>query len=162
MKTILNCLLTLTIQPQKPAQTHVRDPASTHPNSGFQHVSGVDYRNLRWIYFLDPPRGRDKTVLSPFLGVQERTLMRNLNVRGDAACGFSHPELQCRAITRGAPAAVSIYHVMQSISHIRILMIYTYIYIYVYTPYTTDRMPYTIQSILNTIYHIASFCSGGL
>ena len=33
------------------------DPKSRCPNSGFQDSYGVDYRTLRGIYFLDPPRG---------------------------------------------------------------------------------------------------------
>ena len=33
------------------------DPKSRSPNSELNRSYGVDYRSLRWIYFLDPPRG---------------------------------------------------------------------------------------------------------
>ena len=33
------------------------DPESRTPSSGLQNSYGVDYRTLRGIYFLDPPRG---------------------------------------------------------------------------------------------------------
>ena len=32
------------------------DPKNGTPNSGLEYSSGVDYRALRWIHFLDPPR----------------------------------------------------------------------------------------------------------
>ena len=34
-----------------------KDPKSTTPNSGLQNSHGVDFRTLRWMYFLDPLRG---------------------------------------------------------------------------------------------------------
>ena len=33
------------------------DPKSRCPDSGFKYSHGVDYRNLRWVYLLDSPRG---------------------------------------------------------------------------------------------------------
>ena len=36
------------------------DPKSRSPNSGLYYSYGVDYGVLRWIYFLDPPRGLGK------------------------------------------------------------------------------------------------------
>ena len=32
------------------------DPKSRSTNSGMQYSYCVEYRTLRWIYFLDPPR----------------------------------------------------------------------------------------------------------
>ena len=33
------------------------EPKSRTPNSGLQYSYSIDYRALRWIYVLDPPRG---------------------------------------------------------------------------------------------------------
>ena len=35
----------------------LEDPTKTTLNSGFEYSYGVDYGTLRWISFLDPPRG---------------------------------------------------------------------------------------------------------
>ena len=42
------------------------DPKSRSPDSELWYSYGVDYRTLRWIYFLDPPRGRSSWVLGPY------------------------------------------------------------------------------------------------
>ena len=44
------------------------DPKSRFPNSGFTYAYGADYRTLRWIYFLNSPRGRGWWLLQVLFG----------------------------------------------------------------------------------------------
>ena len=41
------------------------DPKNGTPYSGCEYSHSVDYRTLKWIYFLDPPRGSGRLVSDP-------------------------------------------------------------------------------------------------